>query len=50
MIKNLGFIGVHIWNYFQKHTNIYVSYGVFEELTRTYYLYNNPKYLIALCC
>ena len=46
MYKNFSFIGVHIWNDIQKHRNVSVSYSAFKQLTRTYYLYNNPKYLI----
>ena len=46
MYKNFSFIGVHIWNDIQKHINVSVSYSAFKQLTRTYYLYNNPKYLI----
>ena len=46
MYKNYSFIGVHIWNDIQKHINVSVSYSAFKQLTRTYYLYNNPKYLI----
>ena len=47
MYKNFSFIGVHIWNDIQKHINVSVSYSAFKQLTRTYYLYNNPKYLIT---
>ena len=31
---------------FKKHINVSVSYSAFKQLTQTYYLYNNPKYLI----
>ena len=46
-VKNFSFIGVHIWNDIQKHINVSVSYSAFNHLTRIYYLYNNPKFLIA---
>ena len=47
MYKNFSFIGVHIWNDIQKRIKFSVSYSAFKHLTRTYYLYNNPKYLTA---
>ena len=49
MYTNFSFIGVYIWNDIQKHINVSVSYCAFKvkQLTRTYYLYNNPKYLLT---
>ena len=44
MYKNFSFIGVHIWNDIQRQIKVSVFY---KHLTRSYYLHNNPKYLIA---
>ena len=44
---NFSFIGVHIWNDIQKHINISESYSAFKQLTRTYYLNSNLKYLLT---
>ena len=46
MYTNFSFIEVYIWNDIQKHINVSVSYCAFKQLTRTHYLYNNPKYLL----
>ena len=47
MYTNFSFIRVHIWNDIQKHINVSVSHSAFKQLTRTHYLYNNPKYLLT---
>ena len=47
MYKNFSFIGVQIWNDVQKHINVSMSFSSFKKSTRTYYLYNNPKYIIT---
>ena len=47
MCQNFSFIGVHICNDIQIHINVSVSYSAFKQLSQTYYLYNNPKYLIV---
>ena len=47
MYKNFSFIGVQIWNDVQKHINVSMSFSSFKMSTRTYYLYNNPKYIIT---
>ena len=50
MYTNFSFIEVHIWNDIQKHINVSVSYSAFKQLTRTHYLYNNPKIFINISC
>ena len=47
MYNNFSFIGVQIWNDVQKRINISMSFSSFKKSTRTYYLYNNPKYIIT---
>ena len=47
MYKNFSFIGVQIWNDVQKHINVSMSFSSFKNSTQTYYLYNNPKYIIT---
>ena len=47
MYRNFSFIGVQIWNDVQKHINVSMSFSSFKKSTRTYYLYNNPKYIIT---
>ena len=47
MYKNFSFIGVQIWNDVQKHINVSMSFSSLKKSTRTYYLYNNPKYIIT---
>ena len=45
--KNFSFIGVQIWNNVQTHINVSMSFSSFKKSTRTYYLYNNPKYIMT---
>ena len=48
MYKNFSFIVVQIWNDIQKHINISMSISSFKKSTRTYYLFNNIKYIVTL--
>ena len=46
MYKKFSFIVVQIWNDVQKHINISMSISSFKKSTRTYYLFNNIKYIV----